>query len=121
MTLVLDFIVSIIFWCFIYTAKDIQNLYSEEFQVVSAYIHAAPLISMLIDYSYHAHPIVKRHFFLMPMTGFLYCILNFSHAKISGEPIYDPVLMWNSFADYMFGLGVILMSCIIFTALYFCN
>ena len=121
MTYVADCVVSIIYWSVIYFAKDIQNEYSPGFQVVSGYIHATPLISMIVDYMFHTLPLVKRHGFLMPMTGFLYCLVNFTHAKISGEPVYDPVLMWNAPIDYIFGFGVILMSCVLFSILYLLN
>merc|ERR1711908_68661 len=108
-------------WSVIYFAKDIANQYSTGFQVVSGYIHLAPLLSILAEYSLNTLPIIKRHGFIFPIVGLLYCILNFSHAKATGKPVYDPVLMWDKPIDYIFGFGVILLSIIIFVILYFCN
>ena len=121
MVFVMNWIVSIIYWSIIYFAKEIATEYSAGFQVVSGYIHLVPLLSFLAEYSLNTLPLVKRHGFMMPLTGFIYCVVNFSHAKVTGKPVYDPVLMWKQPIDYVFGFGVILLSCVVFTLLYFCN
>lgn len=80
-----------------------------------------PLISFIAEYSLNTQPIVKRHFFLMPATGFIYCCINLSHAKITGTPVYDPVLMWNKPYDYFFGAGVCVLSSIVVYLLFIGN
>lgn len=119
MTMTMNIVITVVFWSVITQYKDVFNR-PAAFLAYTSYTHSLPLVTFLFEYSLHTVPVIKRHIIIIFTIGVLYALINLTHTKISGNPIYPP-LSWDTVASVMFGIGVVVFSVVSFSLLYFCN
>ena len=119
LTMCMNIVITIVFWAVIAASKDVFSR-TGFFLAYTTYIHSVPLITFIIEHCIHPIPVIKRHIVIVLPIGIFYTIMNLTHAKITGKPIYPP-MSWDSVASVSFGLGVVVFAVASYFFVYWIN
>ena len=106
MTWIWDAIISLLFWTILYPFED--GIYHSNLAHWCEFMdHICPLTLTTIDWILGSMRYEKTTIWINIAAALIYGVVNIVFTKVTGEPVYPPFIVWDSFGTWMIGLSII--------------
>ena len=92
-----EVVITLFYWAVLYPGTDESEKAEPHYLRNNLFLHASPLLALLIDYGINRIPFMFKHLPLSLLIIIVYGIVNMTYTLTTGTPVYAPL----SFKDGM--------------------
>jgi len=107
MAFTLQVLIPIFYWGFVYGTEKLSEPFETWiYKTIAA--HGVTAAFIWVDIAFSRLKFYKNHSVIIVIFGILYCIINFSVTKYTGEPVYKPI-DWKTFKSFVLLGGALVL------------